>query len=191
MKLVFRVNRIYVKIFSGILLAVIVLPLIITAMQYDVSKTEIIAVLGIFYLAYSPVIILLIFLIVYYSRGHITLDGEKMEYRFAREKTILSWEKINEFVYDSICVKNPRFNIDRYYLLYEAGDGTEKIRFNRLLSKREREGLEDFHTVNPFKKKAFRFRTYGLYLHRKDCESLVNYIRDYTEIEPVRKTGLF
>jgi hypothetical protein len=114
-----------------------------------------------------------------------------MEYLFAREKIILPWERINEFVYDYICVKNPRFNIHRFYLLYEAGDGREKIRFNRLLSKREREILDDFHTVNPLKKKAFRFRTYGLYLEKKDCDSLVNYVRDYTEIEPVRKTGLF
>jgi hypothetical protein len=191
MKLVFRVKRIYVKIFSVILLAVVVLPLIITAMQYDVSKTEIIIALGIFYLAYSPIIILLVFLIVYYSRGRIILDGERMEYLFARERIILPWKNITEFAYDCICVKNPRFNIDRFYLLYEAGDGKEKIRFNRLLSKREIDNLDDFHIVNPLKKKAFRFRTYGLYLERKDCDLLVGYVRDYTEIEPIRKTGLF
>ncbi len=191
MKLVFRVNRVYIKIFSGILIAVLVLPLIITAMQYDMGKIEIITALGIFYLAYSPVIGLLIFLIVYYARGRIVLQGEKIEYLFAKERIVLLWEKIDYFVYDYICVKNPRFNIDRFYLLYEAGDGTEKIRFNRLLTRRERESLKDFHTVNPFKKKAFRFRTYGLYLDRKDCDSLVSYVRDYTEIEPVRKTGMF
>lgn len=191
MKLVFRINRIYAKIFSGLLFAILILPLIITAIQYDMGKTEIIVALGIFYLAYSPVIILLIFLIVYYTGGRIILDGEKIEYMFAGEKTVLLWKRIDYFVYDYISVNNPRFNIQRYYLLYETGDGTNKIRFNRLLSKRERKNLVDFHTVDPFKKKAFRFRTYGLYLDKKDCDSLISYIRDYTDIEPVRKTGLF
>ncbi len=191
MKRVFRVNRIYVRIFGGILLAVLLLPLIITKTQYDIGKAEILAALGIFYLAYSPVIILLIYLARYYSRGRIVLDGEKIEYRFAGEQLSLSWERITYFIYDYICVRNPRFNIDRFYLLYEAGDGREKIRFNRLLTRRERESLEDFHTVNPFKKKAFRFRTYGLYLERKKCDTLANLVRDYTECEPVRKTGMF
>jgi len=45
-------------------------------------------------------------------------------------------------------------------------------------------------STQQFEKKSYSIAAYGVNLNHKDCMRLVDYIRDYTGIEPERKMGL-
>jgi hypothetical protein len=175
----------------AIIVILLTIPTPILSLAMADSPMMALIVCLIIYAAYSPLIIVLIRIIVRNLKGQIVIGANGIECVAGRSRVIIAWGDVATFAFDYIGMPNQAFGITRNYVLYEVSSAKGKFRFYRLLLKEERKTAVDIFMVAPLQKKAFSLDAYGLYMDRKECISLVDYIRDYTDREPERRKGLF
>ena len=175
----------------GLVVALFIIAPPVVVYFEDVTRDEALLVLGIIYLAYSPLIILLARTLKKSIAMRIICSGEGITCRAGSEETVIFWEKLDRFVFDYVASGDKRFGISRYFVLYEFGSVEKRFRFNRLMTKKEIEAAADIHHVSAFKKKAYAFEAYGLYFRKKICDRLVYDISSYSSRVPERDKGFF
>jgi len=175
----------------GLVVALFIIAPPVVVYFEDVTRGEALLVLGIIYLAYLPLIVLLARTLKKSIGTQITISGEGIACRAGAEETAVPWESLDRFVFDFVASGDKRFGVSRYFVLYEFGSGGKRFRFNRLMSKNEIDAAADIHHVSSFKKKAYSFEAYGLYFKKKTSDRLVNDISSYSGIVPGREKGFF
>jgi hypothetical protein len=143
------------------------------------------------YIAYSPLIILLIYVIIKNFKTKIIITGDGIEWTSFSKSIMLQWHEVDYFVFDYVRSPKPVFSPERCFTIYELGGKSGHIRFRRLMTDAEIGETPDCYEIKPFRIKSFSFDAYGMHLGYRTCQTLRDYIRDYTEREPERKRELF
>lgn len=164
---------------------------LVTVFFIEGEKEEILIALGVVYLGFSPLTVLLGRLLVKNFRAGIIVTGESVSIFRGAYISFITWAGLVSFVFDYIQTGESRYGVARYFVLYRVRGGDSEIRFNRLMTPDEMKREEDISVVSSFRKKSYRFDAYGLYFNKKTCDRLVNDIINYCGSEPVREKGFF
>lgn len=186
-----KVYRADIKNIAGLAFIVLFLiagpPVIIRSQEYTLSGTETLIILSVFYAAFSPVIYILLKLALWNFLARITVSAAGINFRYGNIRGDLTWKDITSLHYDYLETSSPRYSPSYYYIVYEGGNKDLKFRFNTRISRDKIPPEHSPNTVSPFREKAYRLQTYGLYLSPEKTVGLARTISDYTSIKPERK----
>jgi|GEM_PF-1239202 len=189
-KRIYRTKRAPLFFLSAIVLFLITGPPVVSH-SIDAEFRELILANIAIYVFYSPLIVLLFYIIIKNFKTKIIITGDGIEWTSVRKTLLLNWNEVEYFVFDHIRSPQARLSPERYLTIYELGGKNGEIRFHRTATDDEVVNTADYYEIKPFRIKSFSFDAYGMHLEQNACQTLQDYIRNYTELEPERKKGLF
>jgi len=190
MKNIYHTKRTPLFFLSAIVVLLLIGPPIISYF-IDADLFELMLANIVIYIAYSPLIILLIYVIIKNFKTKIIITGDGIKWTSFGKSLVLQWNEVEYFVFDYIRSPQSVFSPERCFTIYELGGTSGHIRFRRLMTDAEIVETTDCYEIKPFRIKSFSFDAYGIHLGYRTCQTLRDYIRDYTEREPKRKRDLF
>ncbi len=190
MKKIYKSSPATIAVLLIVVLFLLAGPLIAVFIE-DVKDDELLIVLGICYLAFSPLTLLLAWVLKKNIQAKIIITGDSISYGNGSGMINIPWGDLDRFVFDYVRTGNNRDAASHFFVIYEISSGDTRFRFNRLMTEAEINREDEICLVSSFKRKSYRFEAYGLYFKKKVSDSLVNDIRDYSGIEPVRERKFF
>ncbi len=185
MRYIYRPDGRYLPVLVFILFFLLAAPVVILSLIEEDFLVKL-AAGAVNYAAFSPLIYALAKLIYSIMRATVTVDGQGAEYISPGRNVALTWDELSSIVLEYISLDGGRFTGRRDYVLCIIEGETGSFCFNRTADDRDYSGQKSFRLIDSRKMKSAE--SMGIYMNRRDFVSLLDLLRDYSGLEPVKRT---